>query len=260
MECASVAPVLLGAGVEASASKAEMCLPIQKRSPTKTVLLGVPKRQDGASDGSSTSAGSRLSPLSEVSDGDMTSPVNWRIRNTFLDSPFLKLTLLQGFQTSRRAWSVPAAGREAREREEVAAQRADEEDEEAEPPAPVVKMNRVSLDEVLPPPAAVAPRPLALAELVDLQPSSKGSVLHFQGTCKPCAFFWKVVGCQYGSECEFCHLCDADERKRRNKEKRMAMHVMQVSSRPQGAAPPRHARSGRMSGQPRALDRVISMP
>merc|ERR1719415_378026 len=101
----------------------------------------------------------------------------------------------------------------------------------------------------------MAPRPLALAELVGPQPHSKGSVLHFQGTCKPCAFFWKVVGCKYGSECEFCHLCDADERKRRNKEKRMAMHAMQASSRTQGAVPPRHSRGGRASGQ-----RVISMP
>merc|ERR1712060_435236 len=88
-----------------------------------------------------------------------------------------------------------------------------------------------------------APRPLALAELVSPQPSSKGSVLHYQGTCKPCAFFWKVVGCKYGSECEFCHLCDADERKRRNKDKRIAMHAMQASSQVQCEASYRQTRS-----------------
>merc|ERR1712060_35714 len=91
-----------------------------------------------------------------------------------------------------------------------------------------------------------APRPLALADLVGPQLNSKGSVLHFQGTCKPCAFFWKVVGCKYGSECEFCHLCDADERKRRNKEKRMAMHALQVTGRPHCAPPTRHSRGNRL--------------
>merc|ERR1719415_83998 len=94
----------------------------------------------------------------------------------------------------------------------------------------------------------MAPRPLALAELVGPQPHSKGSVLHFQGTCKPCAFFWKVVGCKYGTECEFCHLCDADERKRRNKEKRMAIHGIQAGGRTQCLnAQPRHSRASRGS-------------
>merc|ERR1711870_12328 len=92
----------------------------------------------------------------------------------------------------------------------------------------------------------MAPRPLALADLVGPQPHSKGSVLHFQGTCKPCAFFWKVVGCKYGSECEFCHLCDADERKRRNKEKRMAMHALQVGGRPLCTPSARHPRGSRL--------------
>merc|ERR1712039_927982 len=95
-----------------------------------------------------------------------------------------------------------------------------------------------------------APRPLALADLVGPQSHSKGSVLHFQGTCKPCAFFWKVVGCKYGTECEFCHLCDADERKRRNKEKRMAMHALQSGGRSHAmGGQSRHSRGGRLASQ-----------
>mmetsp|Transcript_4668 Transcript_4668/g.11331 ORF Transcript_4668/g.11331 Transcript_4668/m.11331 type:complete len:246 (+) Transcript_4668:69-806(+) len=45
-----------------------------------------------------------------------------------------------------------------------------------------------------------------------------GSAGHFDGTCKPCAFF-HTKGCRQGFGCEFCHLCEAGERKRRRKEK-----------------------------------------
>jgi hypothetical protein len=45
-----------------------------------------------------------------------------------------------------------------------------------------------------------------------------GSAGHQSGTCKPCAFLHKR-GCQNGVQCEFCHLCDEGEKKRRQKEK-----------------------------------------
>lgn len=47
-----------------------------------------------------------------------------------------------------------------------------------------------------------------------------GSEGHWAGTCKPCAFF-HVRGCSNGSLCVFCHLCDAGEKKRRAKDKRL---------------------------------------
>merc|ERR1719215_1340219 len=83
---------------------------------------------------------------------------------------------------------------------------------------------------VAPPPGnftVQAPMALSLADLVKPEYPSVGSALHHKGECKPCAFFWKSVGCQSGKDCQFCHLCDADERKRRNKEKKMAMYAMQ---------------------------------
>lgn len=46
-----------------------------------------------------------------------------------------------------------------------------------------------------------------------------GSAGHYTGDCKPCAFFLKK-GCDNGSKCVFCHLCDAGEKKRRLKEKK----------------------------------------
>lgn len=53
---------------------------------------------------------------------------------------------------------------------------------------------------------------------------SRGSALHAVGACKPCAFVFQD-GCANGVDCEFCHLCDPGERKRRKKERRkLAAH------------------------------------
>lgn len=48
---------------------------------------------------------------------------------------------------------------------------------------------------------------------------SRGSALHALGACKPCAFVFHDA-CANGAECEFCHLCDPGERKRRKKWRR----------------------------------------
>lgn len=45
-----------------------------------------------------------------------------------------------------------------------------------------------------------------------------GSAGHRWGTCKPCAFLHKR-GCENGTQCDFCHLCDSGEKKRRQKDK-----------------------------------------
>mmetsp|Transcript_44016 Transcript_44016/g.82268 ORF Transcript_44016/g.82268 Transcript_44016/m.82268 type:complete len:219 (+) Transcript_44016:100-756(+) len=48
---------------------------------------------------------------------------------------------------------------------------------------------------------------------------TKGSAKHHLGLCKPCAFIYKT-GCNTGWECEFCHLCEPGEKKRRKKERK----------------------------------------
>merc|ERR1712187_825267 len=52
---------------------------------------------------------------------------------------------------------------------------------------------------------------------------SIGSKLHQAGACKPCAFVLseKEEGCKNGIECQFCHLCEPGEKKRRKKERLM---------------------------------------
>jgi hypothetical protein len=41
-----------------------------------------------------------------------------------------------------------------------------------------------------------------------------GSVGHYFRKCKPCAFIHKK-GCANGTECQFCHLCEPGEKRRR---------------------------------------------
>lgn len=48
---------------------------------------------------------------------------------------------------------------------------------------------------------------------------SRGSALHHWGACKPCAFVF-AEGCSNAAECQFCHLCEPGEKKRRRKERR----------------------------------------
>jgi hypothetical protein len=75
--------------------------------------------------------------------------------------------------------------------------------------------------------------PVSLATAPDIQSGTKshevdlelgsadmptvGSAGHCLGTCKPCAFY-RSKGCQNGVNCSFCHLCEAGEKRRRQKE------------------------------------------
>lgn len=54
---------------------------------------------------------------------------------------------------------------------------------------------------------------------------SVGSRGHYQGNCKPCAFFHKPDGCLQMSSCPYCHLCHPDEKKRRKCDKRRAINT-----------------------------------
>uniref|UniRef100_A0A6U6PDE9 C3H1-type domain-containing protein n=1 Tax=Zooxanthella nutricula TaxID=1333877 RepID=A0A6U6PDE9_9DINO len=52
-----------------------------------------------------------------------------------------------------------------------------------------------------------------------------GSALHGTGTCRPCAWFWKPVGCQNDRTCNYCHLCPESELKNRKKSKQAMMRM-----------------------------------
>jgi len=57
---------------------------------------------------------------------------------------------------------------------------------------------------------------------------SLGSAGHSVGNCRPCAFF-HTAGCTNGLACQFCHLCEPGEKKRRRKEKIEALRAMRKS-------------------------------
>jgi len=84
------------------------------------------------------------------------------------------------------------------------------------------------LSEALAPPSALASN----AALGSPELPTIGSLEHWTGNCKPCAFFHKR-GCSNGVECSFCHLCDSSEKKRRQKEKVQQLREM----RRQGVTP-----------------------
>jgi hypothetical protein len=73
-------------------------------------------------------------------------------------------------------------------------------------PPPVLRLAESLLDPVL-----------GSAEL-----PSAGSRTHRFGNCRPCAFLHKQ-GCGNGLHCEFCHLCDPGEKKRRQKLKKVQL-------------------------------------
>uniref|UniRef100_A0A7S0A2R6 C3H1-type domain-containing protein n=1 Tax=Pyrodinium bahamense TaxID=73915 RepID=A0A7S0A2R6_9DINO len=54
---------------------------------------------------------------------------------------------------------------------------------------------------------------------------SVGSAGHYAGRCKPCAFV-NSKGCSIGKDCQFCHICEPGEKKRRQKEKRAFFSTM----------------------------------
>ena len=66
---------------------------------------------------------------------------------------------------------------------------------------------------------------------------SIGSVLHAQGLCKPCAWYWKPQSCENGRHCLHCHLCGVDEPRRRRKQKKeIKRAVLRDASRGSHAA------------------------
>eukprot|EP00747_Dinoflagellata_sp_TGD_P088915 gnl/TRDRNA2_/TRDRNA2_164156_c2_seq2.p1 gnl/TRDRNA2_/TRDRNA2_164156_c2~~gnl/TRDRNA2_/TRDRNA2_164156_c2_seq2.p1 ORF type:complete len:454 (-),score=101.00 gnl/TRDRNA2_/TRDRNA2_164156_c2_seq2:215-1576(-) len=73
------------------------------------------------------------------------------------------------------------------------------------------------------------PEPLKLSEMLTvsemLSLSSRGSVLHGTGNCRPCAWFWKPEKCLKDKECNYCHICSEDEIKARKKVKGKAMRM-----------------------------------
>lgn len=66
---------------------------------------------------------------------------------------------------------------------------------------------------------ALAPPPPPGPALGDEELPTRGSSLHAQGLCRPCAFVY-TKGCANGLACAFCHLCGPEEKRMRKRERR----------------------------------------
>eukprot|EP00928_Gymnodinium_smaydae_P073417 TRINITY_DN56625_c0_g1_i1.p1 TRINITY_DN56625_c0_g1~~TRINITY_DN56625_c0_g1_i1.p1 ORF type:complete len:345 (-),score=53.14 TRINITY_DN56625_c0_g1_i1:80-1018(-) len=55
--------------------------------------------------------------------------------------------------------------------------------------------------------------------------TSVGSAAHASGNCKPCAFV-HTRGCNFGAECQFCHLCPPGEKHRRKADRRKRVQAL----------------------------------
>jgi hypothetical protein len=60
---------------------------------------------------------------------------------------------------------------------------------------------------------------------------SKGSILHTQGKCKPCAWSWKPGGCSEGADCLFCHTCTAEDHKQYKKDRLASLKASREQKR-----------------------------
>jgi len=200
----------------------------------------------------STSAGSnesgdlyRQGPLASVHSAfpDHEYPVPFVVRNTFIDTQVVRPLSLDEFFQERRIHSCPVAAHEDEE-----SSRLDEVEDEiptAQPLRraitagahalmttvgtatgfwPTLQQANSAVSVEATDASQAMPRLLMLSEALpepllgsDELPTI-GSAGHNIGNCKPCAFF-HTRGCGNGLQCSFCHLCPADEKRKRQKDK-----------------------------------------
>lgn len=207
-------------------------------APSMEMTRGVRSASTSASDPESLSAseGESLSTVRKNTTSDLGAeyPVDLLVRNTFLDFPVGRPESLEDFLQYRMVRSAP--GSKVEHRSAPGSKVEDTDDGASGDVVPCVEvggMQRVDQDFA---PSACAPVVLRLASVLGDQrvdgqrerqaqlgsPAlpTQGSAGHHLRRCKPCAFFWKAEGCGNGVGCEFCHLCEEGEKKRRQTDKK----------------------------------------
>jgi len=186
----------------------------------------------------SRASGRRDSSASINAIPDYNYPVPLIVKNTFLETELWRPSSLDGFFVERQIRSCVSrlgdwqggyalsAGDARLGAAQTTVQEVEEEEEFFE-----------ALEEIPEQPPACddnsraarwADEPLHAADEVAMDFPTAGSLGHFEGNCKPCAFF-HTKGCRQGFQCEFCHLCDSSERKKRRKEKIALLREMRAS-------------------------------
>jgi len=184
---------------------------------------------------------------------DIEYPVPFIVRNTFIDTQVVRPLSLDDFFQERRIHSCPVAATE-----DEGCSSLEEVEEEVPTAQPLHRAITTGAHAFMtsvatgfwptlqqakstgPVEAANAtpatPRVLMLSEALpepllgsDELPTV-GSAGHHTGACKPCAFF-HTRGCGNGLQCSFCHLCPADEKRKRQKDKLAAYRDMRQTRR-----------------------------
>lgn len=79
--------------------------------------------------------------------------------------------------------------------------------------------------------ATAPPAPVPAVEFKDGEKEGEEEeAKHGAGNCRPCAWFWKEVGCSSGKDCEYCHECPKGALKARKKVKRAMIRLGQATS------------------------------
>lgn len=69
-------------------------------------------------------------------------------------------------------------------------------------------------------------------KVINVATLSAGSQGHNVGTCRPCAYYWKADGCNKGTACEFCHMCEQGMAKYRKKERIASLREAKSPKKP----------------------------
>lgn len=86
--------------------------------------------------------------------------------------------------------------------------------------------------------------------------ASIGSLGHYEGNCRPCAWIHKTSGCSNEHNCTFCHMCDEEELKKRKKDKIARLKAEKIAAEGPGvsnAAP-------QVALQPQSTQVVVVQP
>lgn len=95
----------------------------------------------------------------------------------------------------------------------------------------------ISLSALLGPPPVDAP---VLAPAVQ-PPSPPPHAAHDPAGCRPCAWFWKEVGCKNADDCQYCHTCPPGAIRDKRRERRAGLRAEQAPKPPSTQDAQRHS-------------------
>jgi len=181
------------------------------------------------------------------------SSFSFPVRATFIHWPVQRDPSLDDFFEERLVQSAPSSGYGVAAGLPLTA---------VGPPSPLAALHRTPSPS--PSPRAAAESRcvvLLLSDMISPQAASDdgdmpslGSLRHGR-KCKPCAFVWTPEGCRLGAQCTFCHLCDAGEKKRRQRAKKEKVQATKLRRQLRQASEQLPGEVGALTGVP-----IVAVP